>query len=227
MRDYDPLRELIATRETVHLKSSTVAELLDELDKLRAAAAPVKMKRNDYPPAFDEVWQAYPARPGDSKKAAHKAWASRVKAGATADEMLAGARAYAAFVEATRVEPRFVLQAATFFGPTERYACDWTVPEQQPKPSTGGGWWLSDITMEAKGLEVGVRSIPGEHRATFEARIRAAIDNGGKPPAPPRLAQIVVPPPAAPALEQSPETPRRAGRPEGLQQMLRDLGRAA
>ncbi|QJE03076.1 hypothetical protein HH212_26335 [Massilia forsythiae] len=227
MRDYSPLRERATKSETVLMKSATINELLDELDALRAAAAPAKMKRNDYPPAFDEVWQAYPTRPGDSKRAAHKAWATRIKNGATADEMLAGTRAYAAYVEATRVEPRFILQAATFFGPTERYACDWTVPEQQSKPAAGGSWWLSEMTMEAKGLEVGVRSIPGEQRATFEARIRAAIDNGGKPPVPPRLAQIVVPPPAAPAPEQPPETPRRAGRPEGLQQMLRDLGRAA
>jgi len=213
----------------VHLKSTTIIEILDELERHRAAAAkPPKVKRNDYPADFEAVWEVYPERPGDSKKAAHKAWAARLTTGATAAEMLAGAQAYAAYVKAMHIEPQFIKQSATFFGPGEWYATDWTVPAQQPKPA-GGAWWLSDAARLAKAMEVGIGAAHyGESTANWEARIRAAIDNGGKPPAPPRLAQITTPPPAAaPALEQSPEPPRRAGRPEGLTKMLRDLGRAA
>lgn len=230
MRDYSPLRGLAAGAPTVHLKSSTVVELLDELDRLRAGGTTAaRVKRNDYPADFEAVWEVYPTRPGDSKKAAHKSWAARLNAGATVAEMLAGAQTYAAYVKAMRTEPQFIKQAATFFGPGEHYAADWTVPASQPKPAGGGAWWLSDATRLAKAMEVGVgQAHYGESTASWEARIRAAIDNGGKPPPPPRLAQIVSPPlPDAPPPSDAAGLPRRAGRPEGLSKMLQDLGRRA
>jgi hypothetical protein len=186
MRDYSPLRGLAAASPTVHLKSSTVVELLDELDKLRAAAtAPAKVKRNDYPADFEVVWEVYPGRPGDSKKAAHKAWASRLKAGATATEMLAGAQAYAAYVKVMRIEPQFIKQGATFFGPGEHFSADWTPPPASaPKPAAAGAWWVTDATILAKGTELGLRPHAGESMPSFKGRIQAAIDNGGTPPAP-------------------------------------------
>ena len=225
MRDYQPLRELIATRETVHLKSSTVAELLDEIEALRAAAAPAKMKRNDYPASFEEMWQLYPPRPGANKRLTYKAWTARIKAGATADAMLAGTRAYAAYIQATG---QFIKAPETFFGPGEHYDLDWTPPEVIKKPAGGGAWWANDATRMAKANEVGVGAAHyGESTQSWEARIRAAIDNGGKPPAPPRLAQIVTPPPAVLMPSETASPLRRAGRPEGLSKMLQDLGRAA
>ena len=226
MRDYSPLRERAARSEVVPLKSSTITEILDELDALRAAAAPAKMKRNDYPAPFEEAWQAYPTRPGANKRATFKAWSARIKAGTTAEVMLNGARAYAAYIQVTGQHLKL---PETFFGPDEHFASDWTPPEVTKKPAGGGAWWLSDATRLAKAMEVGVgQAHYGEWTASWEARIRAAIDNGGSPPAPPRLAQIVTPPPTTPAPppEQTPE-PRRTGRPEGLKQMLRELGRAA
>lgn len=49
----------------------------------------------------------------------------------------------------------------------------------------GGAWWLSKESALAKAKEVGVgEANPGESDATWNARIQAAIDNGGKPPAP-------------------------------------------
>ncbi|WP_186083700.1 hypothetical protein [Burkholderia gladioli] len=48
-----------------------------------------------------------------------------------------------------------------------------------------GSWWLTDETALAKAIEVGVGpAYPTESRDTWHARIRAAIENGGKPPAP-------------------------------------------
>jgi hypothetical protein len=187
MRDYSQLRGLAAASPTVHLKSATVVELLDELDRLRAGgAAPKKVARNEYPADFEIVWEVYPARPGDSKKAAYKAWAVRLNAGATAPEMLVGAQAYAAYVKAMRIEPTYIKQAATFFGPGEHFAADWTPPVPAPKPAGGGAWWATDATRLAKAQEVGVGpSRLGESTASWEGRIRAAIDNGGAPPAPP------------------------------------------
>lgn len=219
MRDYSPLRGLAAAAPTVHLKSTTVVELLDELDRLRAGGAvPKKAARNEYPADFEAVWEVYPERPGDSKKAAHKAWAARLAAGATMAEMLAGAQAYAAYVKAMRTEPTFIKQAATFFGPGEHFAADWTPPPvQAPKP-TAGNWWATDATRLAKATEVGVGpSRPGESAASWEGRIKAAIDNGGTPP--PRAANIRPAGAAANAPEQ------KGTKPEGLD--LRALLRRA
>lgn len=112
-RDYSPLRGLAAAGPTVHLKSINVVELLDEIDRLRAGGAkPAKVKRNDYPADFEAVWEVDPARPGDSKKAAHKACAARLAAGATVGKMLAGAQRYAAFIKAMKTEPMYILLSA-------------------------------------------------------------------------------------------------------------------
>ena len=45
-------------------------------------------------------------------------------------------------------------------------------------------WWSTDPMIGAKGLELGMRALPGETMQTFKGRIQAAIDNGGAPPIP-------------------------------------------
>jgi len=218
MRDYSPLRGLAAAGATVHLKSSTVIELLDELDRLRAAGAkPAKLKRNDYPADFEAVWEVYPARPGDSKKAAHKAWAARLAAGATVSEMLAGAQAYAAFVKVMKIEPMFILLSATFFGPGERYAADWTPPEAQKKPA-GGNWWATDTTILAKGAELGLSPRSGEYMGQFKARIELALDPALAPPVSTSPIRAAISPPTTDQAEQ------RTRKPEGIGS-LKDLVR--
>jgi len=58
-------------------------------------------------------------------------------------------------------------------------------PMRGPGKKGGGAWWLSPESRKAKAHEVGVGDpIPGESDASYQARIQAAIDNGGKPPAP-------------------------------------------
>ncbi|WP_314435898.1 hypothetical protein [Massilia timonae] len=217
-RDYSPLRGLAAAGPTVHLKSTTVVELLDELDRLRAGGAgPAKVKRNDYPADFEAVWEVYPQRPGDSKKAAHKAWATRLTAGATVAELLGGAQAYAAYVKAMKIEPVFVKQSATFFGPSEFYLADWTPPEAQKKP-TGGNWWATDATILAKGAELGLSPRSGEYMGQFKARIEMALDPSLSPPAAVSPIRPAAPPPTLSQPEQ------RARKPEGIG-ALRDLVR--
>ena len=130
MLSLEALRQAAQTRPAVLVPSDTLIELLNENERLRAAASPAPAKRNEYPTEFEAIWEVYPARPGDSKKAAHKAWAARAKAGVAPAVMLVGAQAYAAYAKANRVEPQFIKQAATFFGPGEWYAADWTVRGQ-------------------------------------------------------------------------------------------------
>lgn len=106
-----------------------LAELLAEFDALRAV--PGKPAKGGYTPEFESAWADYPARPGNSKAAAFKAWQARVKAGASAEEMLSGTLKYAAYCKAMKTEPAYVKQAATFYGPGEHFSADWTVPRQE------------------------------------------------------------------------------------------------
>ncbi|MFM0608709.1 hypothetical protein PQR05_29685 [Paraburkholderia sediminicola] len=64
----------------------------------------------------------------------------------------------------------------------------------------GGAWWLSPESRKAKARENNVGDpLPGESDASYQARIQAAIDNGGKPPAPrPMPVTPLDPVPAAP-----------------------------
>lgn len=50
-----------------------------------------------------------------------------------------------------------------------------------PKRETA--WWATDVTIIAKGTELSMMPNPGEGMPSFKARIQAAIDNGGVPPA--------------------------------------------
>lgn len=83
---------------------------------------------------FEEAWRLYPRRPNNNKQKAWRAWAARVKAGESEGEMLAGTRAYAAFVAREQTEERFVKLAATFFGPDRPYLDDYSgaAPHRTP-----------------------------------------------------------------------------------------------
>jgi hypothetical protein len=86
-------------------------------------------------------------------------------------------------------------------------------------------WWLSDEAKLAKAMEVGVGPAhSGESSANWEARIRAAIDNGGKPPAPISMIRPQAGPTSLADLAQAVEPVRRAGKPEGLVQMMKEIG---
>ncbi|WP_239482858.1 hypothetical protein [Paraburkholderia sp. C35] len=85
----------------------------------------------------------------------------------------------------------------------------------------GGGWWLSPESRKAKAHEVGVGDpIPGESDASYQARIQAAIDNGGKPPTP--RAKPVTPMDPVPAPEAA---AMRKAMPEEARAALRDLAK--
>jgi len=88
----------------------------------------------DCDPAFDQAWSEYPKRPGASRAGALKAWKARIKAKADPDEIIAGVKRYARYVEAMSVEPQFIKQPATFFGPDEHWKSDWT-PQPRASPA--------------------------------------------------------------------------------------------
>jgi len=80
-----------------------------------------------YPADFEEIWAAYPRREGgNSKRDAFKAFRARLREGVAAADLLDGVRRYAAFVRAKGIEgSSFVMQAATFLGPGERFREAW------------------------------------------------------------------------------------------------------
>jgi hypothetical protein len=92
-------------------------------------------------------------------------------------------------------------------------------PMRVAKTGGGGKWWASDELALAKASEVGVgRAHQHESRDAWHARIKAAIDNGGTPPAPrPRP----VTPSAGPVKVDAP----RAAMPEDTRAALRDFAK--
>lgn len=95
------------------------------------------------PEGFVECWSAYPKREGGNSRAdALKAYRSRLKAGASSADLLAGTKRYAAYcVSKGIVGTAYVKQAATFFGPGDHWKESWDIPSATPahdqKPKAG------------------------------------------------------------------------------------------
>lgn len=76
---------------------------------------------------FDMAFAEYPRRAGGNpRRDAEQAWNARRREKVAPEDMLAGVRRYKAYVQAEGIEgTRFVLQAATFFGPSLRFSEEW------------------------------------------------------------------------------------------------------
>lgn len=75
---------------------------------------------------FEEAWGAYPKRPNNSKAAAWRQWLARVGDGVDPLDMLEGTRRYAKLIAAENTEPKYVKQAATFYGRDRHFESDFT-----------------------------------------------------------------------------------------------------
>jgi hypothetical protein len=122
----------------------------------------------------------------------------------------------AACAEAKRVKPNEQIGLGYVAKILER----WALEAKELKvagaaaPKREGAWWLSLETKLAKAREVGVGpALPGESDATWEGRIRAAIDNGGKPPQQqPKAAVTVIRDPTLAKLDVPTSGPSEAAR---------------
>ena len=83
---------------------------------------------------FDLAWTSYPKRPGASKQGSLKAWKARLKAGVDPNLMVQGVNRYSEYCKASGIDPQFIKQPATFFGPDEHYLADWTPLASQSQP---------------------------------------------------------------------------------------------
>jgi uncharacterized protein YdaU (DUF1376 family) len=95
---------------------------------------PAQPPGNGYSEDFEAAWAIYPKRMGgNSKMGAYKAWNARLEAGATPEVLKAGTARYGLFCKAdNKVGTRYVMQAATFFGPDFHFLEAWTPPATPP-----------------------------------------------------------------------------------------------
>lgn len=98
---------------------------------------------------FDDFKTTYPKRAGDQGwQQARKAIHARLREGHSMADMLAGARRYAAYCEATdKLGTQYVKQAATFVGPERHFLEPWTPPptkaqRQQDRNIDAAQEWL-------------------------------------------------------------------------------------
>ena len=80
-----------------------------------------------YETEFEEVWSAYPKRPGNSKPTALRAFIARRKAGHSLETILRGVRAYYAYCVAKSIDSGYVKLITTFLGAGEYFLADWSI----------------------------------------------------------------------------------------------------
>ncbi len=74
---------------------------------------------NIYPGEFETFWQHYPRH--EAKQTALKCWNARINQGESPDDMITGAKNYAASCKAKETEPKYIKLPATFIGPDKHY----------------------------------------------------------------------------------------------------------
>lgn len=97
-----------------------------------------KTRASDWAEDFEAIWQAYPRKPGMSRSNTEKAFAARLAEGAKIPSMLAGVKAYAAYVVAMATEPQYIKSPETFFGPGKHWESDWTPHVRSSAPERPG-----------------------------------------------------------------------------------------
>lgn len=112
------------------------AEKLDAVEDILPvgdANLPAAPAKREVDADFERAWQAYPKRDGGNpRKDALTAWKARRKEGVPAEDMIAGVERYAAHMQSRgKIGTPYVMQAATFFGPSARYAEAW--PAEAPR----------------------------------------------------------------------------------------------
>lgn len=80
-----------------------------------------KYTLTNYSPEEEEVWSAYPKRPGNQKKTAILAYREWIAAGVDHHSLLAATKAYAEYCKSRQTDPEYILLGQTFFGPRERW----------------------------------------------------------------------------------------------------------
>lgn len=233
MLSLEALRQAAQTVPAVLVDSAQLLELLDAVDKVKTATKTVRKAREVNPDdekCANWLYRMLLKTAPKAKEPNFTAWAREVRLMRERDD-----RTHKEICELFQWAHQDNFWCGNILSPTklrehwDRLAIQRDKAAEQKKQGSGA-WWLSDATRLAKAMEVGVGAAHyGESTASWEARIRAAIDNGGKPPAPAvhvRMPAAPLPTQVQAAVAQAAELPRRAGKPQGLLKMMQDLGRA-
>lgn len=141
---------------------------------------------------FDRFWQAYPRRVG--KNAAQKAWAKLKPDAALVEQLLAAITAQREGADWRRDDGEFIPHPASWLNGGRWLDEVRAFVEPAPKH---GAWWASKESMESFGrsLVPPLAPLQGEYPSAYAERIRAALENAGKPVEMPRPAVYIPPPP--------------------------------
>ena len=78
---------------------------------------------NEYSDEFETFWIEYPKRPGNPKRKAFRCWNARIREGVTPQQMIDGAKQYAA--SRCGENPKYTKHASTFLGPDRHFETTW------------------------------------------------------------------------------------------------------
>jgi hypothetical protein len=104
---------------------------------------------------FESAWRIYPRRSGSNAQAearAKKEWQQRLSDGHSAEELLAGARRYAAYCDATgNTGTQYVMHPARFFGAEKHFLEQLDPPARPNKVKSGSAAeWLAAAESEKR-----------------------------------------------------------------------------
>ena len=108
-------------------------ELCPEVGEIRIRTQPQKQQKkapDAYTPEFENFWAIYPRK--TSKALAYAAWNARLNEGVSENQLMEAAQNYADFMKQERTEEGFMLHAATFCGPHQRWK-DYIIPRATRK----------------------------------------------------------------------------------------------
>lgn len=118
---------------------------------------------------FDEFWEIYPRKVG--KAEARKAFKSVIKSEYAFQMLKAGLSNWICSREWIE-DQIFIPHPATFLR-KERFM---DMPISAPAKKINGNWRSSNVGIEAKGNELGMRALGGESWAAFADRIQQRLD---------------------------------------------------
>jgi uncharacterized protein YdaU (DUF1376 family) len=81
---------------------------------------------------FLDVEKVLPRRQGVTADSMKLAWNQAISAGNSPEQMLAGAKRYANFVQILRTENKYILSPGGFFGPDQKYLLEWGTNKTLP-----------------------------------------------------------------------------------------------
>lgn len=135
-------------------------EVRSEKKSDTSSTPPTRAKKVSRETSIDPDWWldfklAYPNRAGDQGwREAQRAAHARISAGHTTDDLIAGAKRYAEYCEATgNTGTQYVKQAASFLGPENHFLLPWAPPPsksqlKQDKSLTASQIWLQQQEAE-------------------------------------------------------------------------------